>query len=48
VRSEAELDADWSIDDVAIAHELLDELDFVEAKARREAKQEAERRTGRR
>ena len=39
VASVADLERDWTIDDIAIAHEWLDELERVEAEAR-EAAQE--------
>jgi hypothetical protein len=37
VRSEAELEAEWSIDDVVMAHGVLDAIDAAEAEARRRA-----------
>jgi hypothetical protein len=42
VRSLAELESDWTIDDMQLAHEVLDELDRAEAEGRRRARQEAE------
>jgi hypothetical protein len=36
VASLAELERDWSLDDGALAHELLDELDRAEAESRRQ------------
>jgi hypothetical protein len=33
VRSLKELEEDWSLMDVEIAHELLDELEYAETKA---------------
>ena len=39
VASIADLERDWSIDDVAIANELLDEFEYLEAEARKPPKE---------
>jgi hypothetical protein len=39
VASVAEIDRDWSLEDVLIANELLDELEHVEAEAIRKARE---------
>ena len=40
VASVAELERDWTIDDVAAAHEWLDELERVEAEMHEEARKQ--------
>lgn len=43
VRSLAELEEDWSVDDIEEAHEMLDAIEHAEADARQRAAQKRER-----
>jgi hypothetical protein len=45
VASLAELERDWSLDDMAEMHEILDMLEHADSEARRRARREAEART---
>ena len=48
MRSEYELEQEWSIDDVAKWNDILDALDQAEVQASREARKRAEQQQGRR